>query len=710
MSNKRDDGGISGVERPPFLNPNNLTSKNAFSLSHLTATQGDIKTYRFNKDRIVIGSVVSADMRLSGDGISPIHAVIEYIQPEAGVVLPEGVSKGAVIYDLASDSGVFVNGQKVVTRALKEGDEITLGYQRLRFGTGTSGSAKEFESEGRRLYVATEEDMKPLLLEDAQSSNGNIFDYRPTKKSALEVVMSWRGTIFDIAHFVKEPTVYLGPDRSCHFGIPDFLGQKRFPFVEFHGEEATLHIDPKMTGVIQREGNLRSLDEIRLQGGSVGAGPGGGVTRLPLRRSDFAKVRIAEIDFYLSFTAAPPLLKSRRLFEKDPLMKRVVGISLLLTFLFLFTVSKMDTPQKIEAEQIPERVATILYEPEKILRKKVAEIPVPQPKEVVPVAKEEPKPEPPKPVPPKVVKLDLKPKADITPKPVPKVMDTGPKVTQGTKKPEPTQEKPKAVSVSQNQSREGEGAKAKGQSGTRGSKTATRVDGDAQTAAKRPSPNAGVGRGGSRSEVGDQGNVEMLKSFGGQIQNLLGGSTAQLAKGGKNLEGFGGFNTVGKGGLALSGDGRGGGGTADSLGGLGTKGVGGGRVGTGLGAQGTGSGIIGGKSRVVIRSGGPEEAVVMGAIDADAVEQALLAHKDEFRLCYEREINAETPNIAGRIGTTFVIGSSGRVTSAGIASSSIKNANVERCVVGVIKRIDFPVPRGGGVVQVNYPFKFNSQQ
>jgi hypothetical protein len=110
----------------------------------------------------------------------------------------------------------------------------------------------------------------------------------------------------------------------------------------------------------------------------------------------------------------------------------------------------------------------------------------------------------------------------------------------------------------------------------------------------------------------------------------------------------------------------------------------------------------------VIRSGGPEEAVVMGAIDADAVEQALLAHKDEFRLCYEREINAETPNLAGRIGTSFVIGSSGRVTQAGIESTTLKHAGVERCVINVIKRIDFPIPKGGGIVQVSYPFKFNS--
>ena len=110
---------------------------------------------------------------------------------------------------------------------------------------------------------------------------------------------------------------------------------------------------------------------------------------------------------------------------------------------------------------------------------------------------------------------------------------------------------------------------------------------------------------------------------------------------------------------------------------------------------------------MLIRSGGPEEAVVLGAVDASAIEAALLAHKDEFRLCYEREINAENPNLAGRVGTTFVIGAQGRVTEAGVASTSLNHAPTERCILNVIKRIDFPVPRGGGMVQVSYPFKFS---
>ena len=127
-----------------------------------------------------------------------------------------------------------------------------------------------------------------------------------------------------------------------------------------------------------------------------------------------------------------------------------------------------------------------------------------------------------------------------------------------------------------------------------------------------------------------------------------------------------------------------------------------------MGAAGNGSGIAGGKTRVVIQSGGPEETVVMGTIDADAVDAAMMAHRDEFRLCYEREINAEQPKIAGSVITSFVIGSSGKVDQDGVESSTLGSPNVERCVLSVIKRIQFPIPRGGGIVQVRYPFKFNA--
>jgi TonB family protein len=232
--------------------------------------------------------------------------------------------------------------------------------------------------------------------------------------------------------------------------------------------------------------------------------------------------------------------------------------------------------------------------------------------------------------------------------------------------------------------------------------------------AKRPSPQAGEGRGGGNSQVQDQGNVDLLKGAATAVQNILGNTADKLGKGGKELQGFGNFSTYGNGGKALSGTGKGGGGDAEGLGGLSDHGRGGGRVGTGLGAAGNGSGIIGGRTRVALRTGGAEEAVVNGSIDRNAIYAAILAHKDEFRFCYEDVINK--PGVdksavgGGTVKTTFTIGSSGRVDEAGVENSTLDNAAVEGCVVKVLKRIQFPIPEGAGAVQVTFPFKFDTMK
>jgi hypothetical protein len=55
------------------------------------------------------------------------------------------------------------------------------------------------------------------------------------------------------------------------------------------------------------------------------------------------------------------------------------------------------------------------------------------------------------------------------------------------------------------------------------------------------------------------------------------------------------------------------------------------------------------------------------------------------------------------VTTQFFIQPDGKVASS--AGSGV-SARVASCVAGVIKNIEFPKPKGGGGVQVNYPFTF----
>ncbi|MGZ3709643.1 MAG: FHA domain-containing protein, partial [Bdellovibrionota bacterium] len=352
------------------------------------------KSFRLDKERLVIGSVISADVRILGDGVEPLHAVLEISSDAIGGAL------GATIYDLASDSGVFINGKKVVSSPLKSGDEITIGRHKLRFSLedrdkGMGKDQMRVSNEGRKLFINPDEDLRPLLLQDEREVH-EIFDYRPTHKQALEVVMSWKGTILAVEHFVSEKNVTVGAARRSDFGIPPLLTTKTYAIVTRQGDGFSLNLDPQMSGVMHRQAKLQTLDEVRLD-----AVRGASATQVPIAKDDFAKVKIGEIDFYFSYTAAPPRLKRRKLFDHDPLFVRILGTSLLLTAVTIAAMLNTRVPQSLEAEQVPERIATILYQPERT--------PVPVVKETfkpVPVV-EEPKTPPVKTPPPKVVKIDV---------------------------------------------------------------------------------------------------------------------------------------------------------------------------------------------------------------------------------------------------------------------------------------------------------------
>jgi outer membrane biosynthesis protein TonB/pSer/pThr/pTyr-binding forkhead associated (FHA) protein len=652
------------------------------------------KIYKLHKDRIVIGSVVSADLFLSSPQVSPIHAVVE-IQWDDTTQAP-----AVFIYDLASDQGTRVNGKTITTTRLVSGDEITVGDHVLSFAIeqpalpkrpeGASALKNDRKSErfvedfqGRKLFIPAEEvGVLPNLVEEG-TQTFEIFDHRPSQKQALEVVLSWSSTILDIEHFVDSAAVEVGPSPRNHFMIPGHLPGDSYRLASgAAGDLYQIHLDSNMRGVVQSGGELRTLAQLRSQG-----------QPLVLGKNDFAKISVGELDFYLSYTAAPPKLKPRRFFERDAFLMQIMISALISLSVLLTWVRNADLVSSIEIEQMPERIATILYQPEKFPPKPPAPKKVSKP-EVEKKEVQAPKPKP-------TTKVTITPSKDV-PKEIPKEIQLG-----KDSKSQAVKSAGGPARKAETEAKEGAGARAKGLEGTRGSKTAAPGK-TPQDKASRPSPDGGTGVGGANSQVSDEGNIDVLKGATSQIKDLLGGTAGSLGASGSKLEGFGNFATLGKGGAGLSGSGKGGGGDAEQLGGLADKGRGGGRVGTGMGAAGQGEGLIGGKTRVTLRTGGPEESVVTGSIDKNAIEAAILAHRDEFRLCYEREINAESPDLSGRVTSSFVIGSTGRVTESGIASSTLRSPNVERCVANVIKRIQFPTPAGGGVVQVTYPFKFSA--
>lgn len=166
-------------------------------------------------------------------------------------------------------------------------------------------------------------------------------------------------------------------------------------------------------------------------------------------------------------------------------------------------------------------------------------------------------------------------------------------------------------------------------------------------------------------------------------------------------------DAYGLGGLGLGG-GRGGGGSGAGGIGLGAWGAGmggGGGGGGGLGGGGRGGGFGLGRSRrggIRVVAG---TARVQGSLDKNIIRRVIQRHLAEIRYCYVSRGLAANRKLAGTVRIQFIIAQNGRVTSAGVADSSLNHGPTHSCIVAAVRRWQFPKPEGG-IVVVRYPFRF----
>lgn len=77
---------------------------------------------------------------------------------------------------------------------------------------------------------------------------------------------------------------------------------------------------------------------------------------------------------------------------------------------------------------------------------------------------------------------------------------------------------------------------------------------------------------------------------------------------------------------------------------------------------------------------------------------------EKARPCYATEL-AKNPTLAGNVEVGFDIGPTGQVTSARVLSTSLRNVNVELCLVDLVKKWTFQ-RQPGETVSSKYTFHF----
>lgn len=101
----------------------------------------------------------------------------------------------------------------------------------------------------------------------------------------------------------------------------------------------------------------------------------------------------------------------------------------------------------------------------------------------------------------------------------------------------------------------------------------------------------------------------------------------------------------------------------------------------------------------------PGTPTVAGALDRGLVSRVLAKYRVHAQMCYRAEL-ARQSDLSGKLVLAFTIDRRGNVAGARLASSTVRNAKFEACLLNALRGWVFPAPRGGGNVVVRLPLVF----
>jgi hypothetical protein len=90
-------------------------------------------------------------------------------------------------------------------------------------------------------------------------------------------------------------------------------------------------------------------------------------------------------------------------------------------------------------------------------------------------------------------------------------------------------------------------------------------------------------------------------------------------------------------------------------------------------------------------------------LDKEVIRSVVRGRTEAVKLCYESAV-ARAPALAGKLLVTFEIAATGKVGKVAVdGGATLKDADLEKCVRAVVKKLVFPKPAAGPVT-VTYPF------
>ncbi|MDC0253954.1 AgmX/PglI C-terminal domain-containing protein [Bacteriovoracales bacterium] len=671
-----------------------ISQKKYFELKSDEDTNNDF-CFLIKKTRVVIGSTESCDIIIPFPEVSPIHSIIE---------IKDGKFK---VFDMNSEGGTFLNGVKILSEEFKLGDKFSFSsfdfifkkYEKIDLPPILDmvdpvkdflEDPPEFELKDDKIEedVKEKKSPKPLSLKkrfikkeikkvkfpldkDSKASYSEyifedadnllpIFKYKKNKM-AIEVSVLHRNEILSITYFDSSIRKQFLIGKS---------GNKKneieFPVLNKNDKHCLVQKKRGKTYI----NRIPGFDFFHLSDEKTGKVPNESVH---LESSDIVRLYKGEIQVFLRFSDSPPKVDPAPFFSKDNELKKFSFLVFFLLFIFFIGIGNVEFNREIKEEKLPKLVATILYRPKpKPVEKKVIhkvgskEI---KKTEKSPIVKKDKK------LKSEVKKVELKKESNnqVTKKKVKKVISAKPlkikkgkaskknKVIKKVKIVAPSPQKKKIVKFKKSSSKSRKTRKSPG-----------------------------------RIKVYDATKF----NFDSTVSKMLakGGSTrvAKVKKNKLSGIGFSGIKSGGQGekvkGVHLS----------DDVGDL---------EGSNDGALDTGKGLEGlSNKKGISLSSFPSKTVILGNYDPSLIRKILVDNMPQFKHCYQRILDSKSRLFNGIIWFRFKIGASGRVLNAGISKQESKvPSQVKKCVLNVLRGIQFPPPKGGGIVEVNQPLNFQGK-
>jgi diguanylate cyclase (GGDEF)-like protein len=205
------------------------------------------------RDEVVLGRALEADVRINDTKVSRQHARINIISD---------AENGEITYrltDLNAKNGTFLNGQKIVSEILQNGDKITIGEHILRFEL-LDEIDREYQHKIRRLL--SHDDLTGLL-----SSRSFFSELRREVSRSGDQKRQFCVLMMDVDHFkqVNDTYGHLTGSKTLEeigFSITQIL-RSGDAAARFGGEEfAAFLLDAELSqGLIAAERIRQAIEE-----------------------------------------------------------------------------------------------------------------------------------------------------------------------------------------------------------------------------------------------------------------------------------------------------------------------------------------------------------------------------------------------------------------------------------------------------------------